>query len=373
MTTTQTTFISIAKPLVGEEEKQAVLDVLDSGQLAQGSRTEEFERLFAGYIGTRHAVAVNSGTAAIIVALQASGVGPGDEVITSPFSFIATATSIIACGATPVFVDIDPTDFNIDPARIEAAITPRTKAIMPVHLYGQSADMAAIGEICQRHGLALVEDAAQAHGAEFQGRRVGSFGAGCFSFYPTKNMTTGEGGIITTNDDEVARLSRIIRNHGQERRYYHEHFGLNWRMTDLAAAIGVVQMKHLEAWNQARIHNAARLNERISELELPTGAVTTPTTRQGDRHVFHQYTIRIPRDRDGVQQRLQEVGVGSSVHYPIPIHQQPIMVKMGHGGMSLPEAERAASEVLCLPVHPSVTDKEIDRIAVALERAVKGG
>ena len=369
--TTNPTMIPIAKPLVGEEEKQAVLAVLDSGQLAQGSRTEEFERRFAEYIGTKHAIAVNSGTAALIVALQAVGVGPGDEVITSPFSFIATATSIIACGATPVFVDITPGDFNIDPAKIEAAITSRTKAVMPVHLYGQAADMAPIMEMCERRGLAMVEDAAQAHGTEYQGRRAGSFGAGCFSFYPTKNMTTGEGGIITTNDDGVASRSRIIRNHGQERRYYHEHFGLNWRMTDLAAAIGIVQLGHLEEWNEARIRNAHALNDRIAQLELPVGAVSTPSTRPGDRHVFHQYTLRIARDRDGVQQRLQEAGVGSSVHYPIPIHQQPIMKQLGHGDVSLPIAEQAAREVLCLPVHPSVTSEEIGRIALALERAIK--
>ncbi len=373
MTTTDLPLIPVAKPLVGEEEKQAVMEVLESGQLAQGSRTERFEQLFAVYTGTKHAIAVNSGTAALIVALQAVGVGPGDEVITSPFSFIATATSVIACGATPVFVDIDPTDFNLDPAKIEAAITPKTRAIMPVHLYGQPARMDAILDICERRGIALVEDAAQAHGAEFQGRRAGSFGAGCFSFYPTKNMTTGEGGIITTNDDEVARLARIIRNHGQERRYFHEYFGLNWRMTDMAAAIGVVQMGHIEEWNEARIANARKLNERIAALELPVGAVQTPTTRPGDRHVFHQYTLRIAKDRDGVQQRLAEAGVGSSVHYPIPIHQQPIMVSMGHGGASAPEAERAAKEVLCLPVHPSLTDDDIERIAVALERAVRDG
>jgi dTDP-4-amino-4,6-dideoxygalactose transaminase len=372
MTTTERPLIPIARPLVGEEEKRAVLEVLESGQLAQGSRTEAFERAFAAYIGTTHAVAVNSGTAALIVALQAAGVGAGDEVITSPFSFIATATSIIACGAKPVFVDVDPFDLNLDPALIEAAITPRTKAVMPVHLYGHPARITEIQQICERHGLALVEDAAQAHGAEHQGRRVGTFGAGCFSFYPTKNMTTGEGGIITTNDDGIAKAARIIRNHGQERRYYHEHFGLNWRMTDLSAAIGLVQLGHLEDWNRARIANAEALTARIKQLELPPGSVTTPPARPGDRHVYHQYTVRIARDRDGVQARLQERGVGSAIHYPIPIHQQPIMRDLGFGEAKLRVAEQAAQQVLSLPIHPSLDAHDIERIALALEEAVRG-
>jgi len=365
-------FIPVARPLVGDEEKRAVLEVLESGQLAQGGRTERFEKAFAAYIGTAHAVAVSNGTAALIVALQAAGVGPGDEVITTPFSFIATATSIIACGATPVFADVDPFDCNLDPGQVEAKITPRTKVVMPVHLYGHPARVAELVEICRRRGLALVEDAAQAHGAEHAGRRVGSFGAGCFSFYPTKNMTTGEGGIITTDDPELARMARIIRNHGQERRYYHEHFGLNWRMTDLAAAIGLVQLDHLEAWNEARIANAGYLSERISALELPAGAITTPAVRPGDRHVFHQYTVRLAADRDGVQQRLEKAGVGSAVHYPIPIHRQPVIGRMGFGDVSLPVAEQMAASVLSLPVHPSLSRADLDRVSEALEVAVRG-
>ncbi len=357
-------FIPVAKPLIAEEEKQAVLEVLDSGQLAQGSRVEHFERLFAAYHNAKHGVAVNSGTAALIVALQSHGVGPGDEVITSPFSFIATATSIIACGARPVFVDIDPFDFNLDPNLVEDAITDQTKAIMPVHLYGHPAPIGALREIAGDNEIALVEDAAQAHGAESQGRRVGTLGTGCFSFYPTKNMTTGEGGIITTNDDEVARMARIIRNHGQERRYYHEHFGLNWRMTDLCGAIGVVQMTHIEAWNEARIRNATRLSELITEVE-------TPRVREGDRHVFHQYTVRVPGDRDAFQAKLQEAGIGSGVHYPIPIHQQPIMKQMGLGGVECPVAEAAAAAVLSLPVHPSVTDDDIVYIAETVNRLAR--
>lgn len=364
MTAGNRPFIPVARPLVAEEEKRAVLEVLDSGQLAQGSRTEEFERAFAEYIGTRHAVAVNSGTAALIVALQAAGVRPGDEVITTPFSFIATATSIIACGAKPVFADVDPFDLNLDPNRVEALITDRTRAIMPVHLYGHPARIEEIQELCKDNDLALIEDAAQAHGAEHKGRRVGSFGVGCFSFYPTKNMTTGEGGIITTNDDDVARMARIIRNHGQERRYYHEYFGLNWRMTDLAAAIGLVQLSHLEAWNEARIANAAALSSKITAAE-------TPRVREGDRHVFHQYTIRVANDRDGVQARLQEAGVGSAVHYPVPIHRQQIMQELGFGEADVPMAEAAAASVLSLPVHPSLTPEDIDYIAETVNRVAR--
>jgi dTDP-4-amino-4,6-dideoxygalactose transaminase len=361
MTTVDRPFIPVARPLIGEAEKRAVMEVLDSGQLAMGSRTEAFERAFAAYVGAKHAIGVNSGTAALIVALQAHGVGPGDEVITTPFSFIATATSIIACGATPVFVDIDPFDLNLDPGQVEDAITDRTKAVMPVHLYGHPARIDEIREICEDNELALVEDAAQAHGAEHAGQRVGTFGAGCFSFYPTKNMTTGEGGIITTNDDEVARLCRIIRSHGQEVRYQHDYFGLNWRMQDLNAAIGLVQMDYIEDWNRARIANAEKLATLIR-------AVETPRVRPGDRHVFHQFTVRIPRGRDAVQRQLQEAGIGSAVHYPIPIHQQPIMRQMGFGEGAFPVAEAAAQQVLSLPVHPSLGPEDVEYIASTLNR-----
>ncbi len=361
MTTAERSYISVAKPLIGEEEKRAVMEVLDSGQLAQGSRTEALEKAFASYIGTKHAIGVNSGTAALIVALQAHGVGPGDEVITTPFSFIATATSIMACGATPVFVDIDPFDLNMDPNQLEGAITDNTKAVMPVHIFGHPARMTEIAQICEDNELALVEDAAQAHGAEHQGKSAGAFGTGCFSFYPTKNMTTGEGGIITTNDDEVARLARIIRNHGQEKRYVHEYFGLNWRMQDMNGAIGHVQLGHLEAWNQARISNAEALSRLIRSVE-------TPRVREGDRHVFHQFTVRVGQDRDGLVQRLQEAGVGSAVHYPIPIHQQPIIQKMGFGEGSFPVAEAAAEHVLSLPVHPMLGPEDVEYIAASVNR-----
>ncbi len=359
MTTAQRPYIAIAKPLIGAEEKAAVMEVLDSGQLAQGPRTQAFERTFAEYVGAKHAIAVNSGTAALIVALQANGVGPGDEVITTPFSFIATATSIVACGAKPVFVDIDPFDLNLDPNQVESAITDLTKAVMPVHLYGHPARIDELQSLCEDSEIALVEDAAQAHGAEHARQRVGTFGTGCFSFYPTKNMTTGEGGMITTNDDEVARRCSIIRNHGQAERYLHQFLGLNWRMQDLNAAIGLVQMGHIEAWNEARIHNAEALSRLIRSVE-------TPRVREGDRHVFHQYTVRVPGDRDGLRDRLHAAGVGSAIHYPIPIHQQPIMKELGFGEGSFPVAEAAAQHVLSLPVHPSLGPEDVEYIATSV-------
>lgn len=360
MTAVPRPFIPIARPHIGEAEKRAVIEVLETGQLAAGPRVEAFERAFADYIGTRHAIAVNSGTAALIVALQAHGIGPGDEVITTPFSFIATATSIIACGATPIFVDIDPFDLNLDPEKVEDAITERTKAILPVHLYGHPARIAQLAELAQDFNLALIEDAAQAHGAQHAGRTVGTFGTGCFSFYPTKNMTTGEGGIITTNDDDIAHRARLIRNHGQQTRYHHNHFGLNWRMQDLNAAIGLAQLQQLENWTNARIANAIRLNSLIHNYE-------TPRVREGDRHVFHQYTIRVSHHRDRLQQQLQEAGVGTAIHYPIPIHQQPIIRQLGLGQGTYPIAEAAAAQVLSLPVHPALAPEDIDYIAATLE------
>ncbi|MBN9494430.1 DegT/DnrJ/EryC1/StrS family aminotransferase [bacterium] len=353
--------IPIAKPLIGEEERAAVMDVLESGQLAQGPRVEAFEAAFAAYIGAPHAVAVNSGTAALIVALQAHGVGRGDEVITTPFSFIATATSIIACGATPVFVDVDPFDLNLDPSLIEDAITDATKAVLPVHLYGNPARLSDIREVCEDFELALIEDAAQAHGAVHAGQRIGGIGTACFSLYPTKNMTTGEGGIITTDDAGVAERCRIIRNHGQGERYLHTMFGLNWRMQDLNAAIGLVQLGHLEEWTLRRIANAARLSALLTHVE-------TPRVREGDRHVFHQYTIRTNGGRDVLQAGLKDAGVGSAVHYPIPLHRQPIMQEMGFGEGTFPVAEAAAESVLSLPVHPSLSDDDVAYIAEAVNR-----
>jgi dTDP-4-amino-4,6-dideoxygalactose transaminase len=352
--------ISIAKPLIGEEEKQAVLEVLESGMLAQGPRVRAFEEAFAEMCGVRHAVATSSGTTALHVALLAHGIGPGDEVITTPFTFIASANSILYVGASPVFVDIDPCTFNIDPAQIEAAITPRTKVIMPVHLFGLPCDMQPVLALARTYDLVVIEDACQAHGAEYRGRRVGSFGTGCFSLYPTKNITSAEGGMITTDDEGVAERCRVIRQHGMRRRYYHDEMGFNFRMTDVHAAIGLAQLHKLETFNQARIANARFLTRRLE-------GVTTPTVPEGYRHVFHQYTIRVPRGRrDAVLEGLKERGVGTSVYYPVPVHKQRVYVERGHRE-AFPEAEQAAREVLSLPVHPGLSQADLEEIVAAVD------
>lgn len=345
--------ISIAKPLIGEEEKQAVLEVLESGMLAQGPRVQAFEEAFAKYCGVKYAVATSSGTTALHVALLAHGIGPEDEVITTPFTFIASANSILYVGARPVFVDIDPVTFNIRPDLFEAAITPHTKAIMPVHLFGLPADMNPIMEMAERYDLVVIEDACQAHGAEYRGKRVGSFGTGCFSFYPTKNITAAEGGMITTDDEEIAERCRGIRQHGMRKRYYHDELGFNFRMTDVHAAIGLAQMGKLERFNEARIANARYLSEHLRGVGIPA-------VLEGRRHVFHQYTIRVPDGRrDAVLDGLRERGIGAGVYYPVPIHRQQFYRDMGYD-LTLPEAEQAAWEVLSLPIHPglSLTDLE---------------
>lgn len=356
--------INMARPMIGDEEKQAVLDVLDSGQLAQGKVVADFEAAFAEYCNVKHAVATSNGTTALHVALLAHNIGPGDEVITVPFTFIASANSVLYTGARPVFVDIEPDSFNIDPNQIEAAITPRTKAIMPVHLYGNPAGMPRIMEIAERHGLAVIEDAAQAHGAAIGSERAGSWATGCFSFYPTKNITTGEGGMVTTNDDAVADRARLIRAHGMRVRYYHEMLGFNFRMTDIHAAIGVTQTRKLESFNERRIANAAYLSER-----LPRDKVRVPTVRPGTRHVFHQYTVRVlpPLDRDAVREKLAAAGVGSEVYYPVPVHQQQLYGDLGYGDTHFPVSERAAREVLSLPIHPGLTREDLDTIVAAVE------
>ncbi|MCL6643526.1 MAG: DegT/DnrJ/EryC1/StrS family aminotransferase [Dehalococcoidia bacterium] len=355
--------IPIARPQLGEEEKQQVLRVLDSGTLVAGPRVAEFEAVFAAYLGVPHAVSTSSGSTALHVALLALGIGLGDRVVTTPFTFGAPSHAIIHVGAEPVFVDVDPATANLDPGAVEDALRRGgVRAIMAVHLYGLPASMPELRELADRYGTLLIEDCAQAHGASIDGRKVGTFGdAAIFSFYPTKNMTTGEGGMITTNDDEIARRARIIRNHGQEVRYRHDLFGLNWRMQDLNAAIGLAQLEQLEGWTRARIANAERLSSLIRGFE-------TPRVREGDRHVFHQYTIRVPRDRDRLQQRLQEAGIGTAIHYPVPIHQQPIIRELGLGEGAFPVAEAAAAQVLSLPVHPGLEPEDVEYIAATLNR-----
>ena len=347
--------IPIASPVIDEQEKAAVLRVLESGILAQGPTVQAFETAFAERVGVRHAIAVGSGTDALLVALLAHGVGEGDEVITTPFSFIASANAVLFAGARPRFVDVRDDDFNIDPDLIERKVTPRTKAIIPVHLYGHPCRMDEIAAIAKRHGLLIVEDCCQAHGASIGGRPVGSFGTACYSFYPTKNMTTGEGGMVTTDDDEIAAQARMLRNHGQSERYLHERIGFNWRMTDVAAAIGMAQLDRLQETNDRRRANARRLNEGCDW-------VVTPTERAGCHHVYHQYTVRAPERRDELLSHLRERGVGAVVYYPMPIHRQPVYRRLGYRD-ALPVAERLSTEVLSLPVHPSLTEHDVDTVA----------
>jgi perosamine synthetase len=351
-------FIPIAKPQLGDEEKAAVIAVLDSGMLAQGQRVAEFEARFAELCGVKHGVAVASGTAALWLTVLAHGIGPGDEVITTPFSFIASSNCIIYVGARPVFVDIEPDTCLIDAAAIESKITKRTRAILPVHLYGQPCDMAAIMEIAGRHNLIVIEDACQAHGATFEGQPAGSFGTGCFSFYPTKNMTMGEGGIVTTNDDALAERLRLLRNHGQSQRYQHTTLGYHFRTTEIQAAIGLAQLEKLPAWNEQRIANARYLSERLR-------GVRVPAVRPNRRHVFHQYTIRVSGNRQALQDHLREQGIGTAVHYPCPIHRQLVYQSLCYDGV-LPHAEAASQEVLSLPVHPALSQSDLDRIVAAV-------
>ncbi|HST05798.1 MAG TPA: DegT/DnrJ/EryC1/StrS family aminotransferase [Chloroflexia bacterium] len=355
--------IHMARPQIGDEEKAAVMAVLESGQLAQGSAVAEFEEAFAAYCGTKHGIATTNGTTALHLAVLAHEIGPGDEVITAPFTFIASANSVLYTGARPVFVDIDPDSYNINVDQIEAAITRHTKAIMPIHLFGNPADMVRISEIASKHGLAIIEDAAQAHGAAIDGKRAGSWGTACFSFYPTKNITTGEGGMITTGDDCIADRARLARSHGMRVRYYHESLGYNFRMTNINAAIGLAQLPKLEGFNEGRIANAAYLS-----AHLPQDKVSVPQVRPGTRHVFHQYTVRVlpPLDRDNVRARLAEMGVGTEVYYPVPVHRQQLYLDLGYGNQSFPEAERAAREVLSLPVHPGLIQDELDIIIEAM-------
>jgi len=357
--------IPAARPEIGVREHEAVARVLASGMLAQGPEVTAFESEFSTLAaGGVDCIAVNSGTSALHLTLLALGIGPGDEVIVPSFTFAATANSVAITGATPVFVDIDPETFAVDPVAVEAAITPRTRGIMPVHLYGHPADLSALSDLCSRRGLWLVEDAAQAHLASWQGRPVGAWGiAGTFSFYPTKNMTSGEGGMVTTSDSDLARRVRLLRNQGQERRYENEVVGLNNRMTDIHAAIGRVQLAALTERTAARKANAAYFDQHLR-------GVKTPSVDARASHVYHQYTIRvIGHDRDRFAEQLAQHGVGSGVYYPIPVHRLP-----AYGlTLDLPETEKAAAEVLSLPVYPSLSEAERDRIVEAVNEVAAAG
>lgn len=348
--------IPISCPLIGEEEKQAVLAVLDSGMLSQGAIVQAFEEAFAEYCGVKYAVATSSGTTALHLALLAHGIRPGDEVITSPFSFVATANAVRYVGAYPVFADIEFDTFNLDPEQVKRRITSRTRAIMPVHLFGHPADMDKFLDIARCYHLVLIEDACQSHGAEFKGRRTGSFGTGCFSFYPTKNITSGEGGMVTTDDSAIADRLRLLSNHGMCQQYYHEILGYNYRMTDIHAAIGLAQLKKLERFNQARIANATFLTSRLPDSLIP------PKVRPGVRHVFHQYTVRVPRGRDSFDKKLRAVGVGTAIYYPVAIHQQKPYRELIPSQESYPITEAACEQVLSFPVHPKLSQADLETI-----------
>ncbi|MCP4360262.1 MAG: DegT/DnrJ/EryC1/StrS family aminotransferase [Chloroflexi bacterium] len=352
--------LHIAKPLIGDEEKEAVLAVLDSGMLAQGPQVKAFEEAFADLCGVQEAVATSSGTTALHTALLAHDIGPGDEVITAAFTFIASANTVLYTGARPIFVDIDPYTFNMNPDLLAAVMTKNSKAIMPVHLYGLSCDMDPIMEFAARHNLVVIEDACQAHGASYKGRPAGGMGTGTFSLYPTKNMTSGEGGMITTNDPEFAAHCRIIRQHGMSRRYYHDELGFNFRMTDIHAAVGLAQLQKLPAFNQARQQHAAYFNKHLQ-------GVIIPTVPNGYEHVFHQYTVRVPDGRrEALQNWLHTQGVGTVVYYPVPIHQQTYYVNELGYNVRLPETEKAAQEVLSLPIHPALTEADLEHIVTAV-------
>ena len=356
--------IPAAQPIIGDDERQAVDRVLQSGMLAQGPEVKAFEDEFSEIVDKRHCIAVNSGTSALHMAFVAAGIRQGDEVIVPSFSFAATANAVRLAGATPVFADIEQDYFNLSPSAVEAAITPRTRAIMPVHLYGHPAAMTELTAICQRHNLLLFEDAAQAHAASLNGVPVGAFGvAGSFSFYPTKNMTSGEGGMVTTGCDHIARQLRLLRNQGMERRYENEVIGFNTRMTDIHAAIGRVQLKKLAGWTKQRQDNAQFLSNNIS-------GVVTPPTASGAIHVFHQYTIRVvDQDRDKFAEELVKRGVGCGVYYPTPIHRLPSFGLT----IDLPVTEQVALQCLSLPVHPSLSKKDLETIVETVNAVAKAG
>ena len=360
--------VSIAKPIIGDEEIENVVEVMKSGMIAQGPKVEEFEQKFADWVGAEYGIAVNSGTAALHTALLACGIGPEDEVITSPFTFIASGNSILYTGAKPVFADIDLKTYTLNPDAIEGLITENTKAILPVQLYGQSANMDRINEIAEKHGLIVIEDAAQAHGATCNGQKVGSIGdMSCFSFYPTKNMTTSEGGIITTDDEDLAENAKVFRAHGASVRYHHDEIGYNFRMTDIAAAIGLAQLDKIDGFNDKRIANANYLNEGLKDVD----GIITPYCAYGSKHVYHQYTIRVEKgDRDDWVDIINDCGVGTGIHYPIPLYNQPIYRSLGIEG-NCPNAELAADNVISLPVHPSLTKDDLDLVIEAVKTASK--
>lgn len=345
----------------------AVQSVLDSTRFILGPEVDAFEQEAAAYLGVRHALSCASGTDALHLALRAAGIGPGDEVITPPFTFIATAEAIRYVDATPVFVDVDPRTMNLDPALIEAAITPRTRAILPVHLFGQPADLAAITPIAERHGLLLIEDCAQSFGAAIDGRMTGGFGlAGCHSFFPSKNLGCfGDGGMITTNDDALAEQIRVLRNHGSRERYHHEVIGYNSRLDEMQAAILRVKLRHIEEFNAGRRRAARLYSELLAELP-----VETPHEDGIGIHVYHQYTLLSDR-RDAIMAALQQAGIASAVYYPVPLHRQNVFAAES-AGLSLPATEAVAGRCLSLPMYPELEESDIRRIVAVIGDALHG-
>jgi dTDP-4-amino-4,6-dideoxygalactose transaminase len=348
----------------------AVINVLESTQFVLGEHVAAFERDFASYCGVKHAVAVNSGTSALHLALLAADVGPGDEVVTIPFTFVATVSAICYTGATPVFVDIEPRSFTMDPSKLEKAITSRTKAILPVHLYGQMADMDAIMDVANRHGIPVIEDACQAHGAEYQGRRAGSIGvSGCFSFYPGKNLGAyGEGGMVVTGDDAHAKKIRMLRDWGQEKRYHHVLKGFNYRMEGIQGAILGVKLRYLEGWTEARRARAREYDALLRDAE----GIEAPEQLPGRLHVHHIYAVRTA-NRDLLQQDLQAQGVATGLHYPIPVHLQKAHEDLGYQAGDFPESEAAAREVLSLPMFPEMTSAQVEHVVAAMRREASVG
>lgn len=354
------------------EIDEAIGKVLESCEFVLGSEVARFEEEFAAYSGARHGIGVNSGTSALHLALLAAGVGPGDEVITVPFTFVATAAAVRYTGATPVFTDIDAQTYTMDPGGIEARITPRTKAILPVHLYGQPADMDPIMQIARRYRLTVIEDAAQAHGAEYKGRRVGSIGdLAIFSFYPGKNLGAyGEGGMVTTNNPEYNRTIRMLRDWGAERKYQHVLKGYNYRMEGIQGAILRVKLRHLEAWTEARRAHAAVYDKLFGEAGAVSG-VAAPRVRDDVRHVYHAYTIRTP-ERQAVTEHLQENGIQFGIHYPQPIHLMEAHSDLGYKAGDFPRSEWAAEGVLSLPIYPEMTDAQIQTVTGVVREATQG-
>ena len=365
--------IPIARPDLGQEEIDAVAEVIRSGIVAQGPRVRELELAWAEYTGVRNAIATANGTLALMAIFDQLGIGPGDEVITVAHTFAATANAILSTGAVPVFVDIEPDTYLIDAKRIEAAITPRTRAIVPVHLFGLVADMDMVAAIADRHGLVVVEDACQAHGATFRGRRAGSFGHGAFSLYATKNLTTGEGGFITTNDDVLADRLRLYRNQGMRSRYQFEILGYNYRMTDINAAIGLVQLGKLDRNTARRQAIAAAYDEAFADLP-----VRTPVVPDGRTHVYHQYTLAVGPARDEIIGAIRAGGVGADIYYPIPVHRQPYIQERGLYA-DLPVTDKAADQTIALPMYPgmSLEDRgtviDVVRSAVLAQAGVGAG